>query len=317
MTYRTILVPLDESTFGEQALPYALGIARRGCATVHLVHVLASQHETRRPGQTAVSERERVAAYLDGLAAVLSENWEVVIHTAVLDGPIADTISHHARAIGADLVVMTTHGRGPVTRAWLGSVADTLVRRMALPLLLVRPGDTVYDELEAVHNNLFHHIVVPLDGSLLAESVLEPAIELGRLTEARLTLLEVITPQIESYPPISYGLTLNQDLLDRWMCEARIYLSGLVVRLHPGKVPIQPVVVVGQPFDCIQDYVREHAADLIVMATHGRGGLSRLMLGSVADQVIRGASAPVLVYPAPDTSHAAYASDRQSVARAP
>ena len=138
--YRTIMVPLDGSSFGEYALPLALGIARRGGARVELVNVCAPLGpnvfgaaldapvigEARR-----LQLHARACAYLDHLAAYLSERWEVVLTTAALDGPAAETLHGHACASGADLVVMTTHGRDGLGRAVHGSVADEVLRRGA------------------------------------------------------------------------------------------------------------------------------------------------------------------------------------------
>src|SRR5438067_676921 len=94
---------------------------------------------------------------------------------------------------GADLVVMTTHGRGPLGRLWLGSVADALVRDLAMPLLLVRPQETAPD---FKREPLLKHLLLPLDGSPLAEQMLEPAVALGTLMEADYTLLRVIKPVV-------------------------------------------------------------------------------------------------------------------------
>jgi nucleotide-binding universal stress UspA family protein len=175
--YRSILVPLDGAAFGEHALPLALALARRSGATVRLVHVCPAPQQSffaesgaADAGETAGLSRERAGAYLDQLAACLSDRWEVPITTSVLEGPAAETLHDHALASSADLVVMTTHAHGPLPRLWLGSVADALVRRLPLPILLVRPHGEVLDVLEEVHEQPFQHILIPLDGSPLARS---------------------------------------------------------------------------------------------------------------------------------------------------
>ncbi|HEU5099137.1 MAG TPA: universal stress protein, partial [Roseiflexaceae bacterium] len=133
--YRTILVPLDGSAFGEYALPLALGVARQSAASVQLVHVHTPEAYsidvppiTPPPGLS----RESAIRYLTELAECLSSRCEVSISVAVLDGPAADELYAHAIAAGADLVVMTTHGHGTLSRMWIGSVADTLVHRLPM-----------------------------------------------------------------------------------------------------------------------------------------------------------------------------------------
>lgn len=144
--YRSLLVPLDGSDFGEHALPLALSLARRLGAALQVVHVhvpawgvygeLGPYDEA-----TAHVLRDRDRAYVDAVVRRLAAVADIVPSSALLDGPVADTISRHAAAIGADLLVMTTHGRGPLTRFWLGSVADALVRQASIPVLLVQPKE--------------------------------------------------------------------------------------------------------------------------------------------------------------------------------
>jgi len=170
--YRTIMVPLDGSSLGEYALPLALGIARRAGAQIELVHacaplgpnVFGAALDAPVLGAARLSQlRERARSYIDQLATCLSERWEITITTAVLDGPAADTLYDYAHTSGANLVVMTTHGYGPLGRTWMGSVADTLVRRLPMPILLARPHAEALDVLEAVHERVFAHILIPLD----------------------------------------------------------------------------------------------------------------------------------------------------------
>jgi len=143
--------------------------------------------------------REQAARYLTELAECLSPRWEVPISVAVMDGLAADELSTHATAIGADLVVMTTHGYGSLSRMWVGSVADTLLRRLPMPILLTRPHDEALDLLEEVHDQAFEHVLIPLDGSALAEEILEPALALGAAMGARYTLLQAIQVPVLGY----------------------------------------------------------------------------------------------------------------------
>ncbi|HXG09198.1 MAG TPA: universal stress protein [Gemmataceae bacterium] len=298
--YRSILVPVDGEPFGEHALPLALGIARRAGADVRVVHVHCPLQSTFQPDRLYPDSgldaflRRRQQAYLAGLFRRLRKVTSVPVTPVFLQGrEVADSLCEAAGA-GTDLVVMATHGRGPLGRFWFGSVADMLLRRLSVPLLFVRgynaPADLTGDPL-------VRHVLVPLDGSAFAEQVLEPALALGTLTGADHTLLRVI-PMATDYS-LGYPAAGSQrPLADRQQAEAWEYLrrttdrlGGRTLRIHPRIVhDEQPVA------EAILHYAQTHDADLIALATRGRGGLARLFQGSVADRVVRGASVPVLVF---------------------
>lgn len=292
--YRTILVPLDGSAFGEYALPLALGIARRVSASVQLVHVCTPLSQAY-GAESQQLNRERTQAYLTDLVTCLSARWEVSISIAVLDGRAADQLCAHATAIGADLVVMTTHGHGPLSRMWMGSVADTLVRRLPMPVLLTRPHDQALDVLEEVHDQAFTHVLIPLDGSALAEEILEPALALGMPFDATYTLVQAITPPVLGYAPAAQTVGLEDQILEQWRAAAREYLDRLAQRLRDQGRQVDTHILIGPPAVAILDYVYDHNVDLVAMATHGRSGVARMLLGSVADKIARGAGVPVLL----------------------
>jgi nucleotide-binding universal stress UspA family protein len=199
--------------------------------------------------------------------------------------------------MGADMVVMTTHGRG-AGRIWLGSVADALVRRLPVPILLVRPQHIAPD---LAHDQIFKHVLIPLDGSPRAEAVLEPAITLCSLMEARCTLLQAMDPLLAGHtmPPYTVGLTKHE--VEQLQAESRAYLARMAQRLRAQLPRVQTHFTVAEPAAAIIEYAHEHTVDLIAMATQGRHLLSRMMLGSVAHQVIRSIGASVLLYrPPPD-----------------
>ncbi len=307
--YRSLLVPLDGSKFGEHALPLALGIAQRARATVQLLHVhppLAAAYAEGHlfiDGSLDLEFKERQRTYLERLVQRLEKVSPVRVTTTVLDGEVAPTIRSAAESTGASLVVMTTHGRGALARLWLGSVADELVRELSMPLLLVRPGETPPD---LANPPALKHVLLPLDGTPLAEQMIEPAVALGGLTGAEYTLLRVIKPVM----PVSYplhGASLGEEarlLLDRMETmygqlrqEARDYLEGVADGLRARGLKVQTQVAVEmQPAVAILTEAGARGADLIALETHGRRGLARLFLGSVADKVLRGAAVPLLVH---------------------
>lgn len=204
---------------------------------------------------------------------------------------------------GVDLVVMTTHGRGALGRFWLGSVADELVRDLPMPLLLVRPEEAPPD---LGRQPVPKHMLLPLDGSQFAEQMLEPAIALGSLMDADYTLLRVIKPVWPGGYDF-HGSSLGQeaqsllDQIDRAQeqlrKEAEEYLRRVAERLRERSLRVRTQVqVADQLAVAILKEGKVPAIDLIALEAHGRRGLSRLFLGSVADKIIRGASLPVLVH---------------------
>ena len=182
---RAILTPLDGSRLAEESLRAACATARRSAAVLHmaLVHhpvVAGGDGAAMAPAFDDLDRlaREGEERYLEQVAERMRDAHGIRVETAILDGPVAETLEGYVERIGAGLVVMTTHGRGVVSRFWLGSVADHLLRHLEVPLLLLR-----HHEHPAVDSRMaFRRMLVPLDGSARSESVLEPA--LGALPAA-------------------------------------------------------------------------------------------------------------------------------------
>ena len=232
--------------------------------------------------------------YLRKVAARLKEEQKVQVARAMLDGTPAPAIAEYVSDIGADLVVMTTHGLGGIRRAWLGSVADQLVRRLEVPMLIIRPKEDGATSGEAP---AVRAILVALDGSPRAEAVLPVAAALARLWGSRLVLIQVVQPvglmiDLSSVYPVG----LMEDLSRLAREQARDYLQGVADRLTSAGVAASAVVVLGTSvFDAIQEAARAPDIGMVALATHGRGGVRRLVLGSVADKLVRGGERPVLV----------------------
>jgi nucleotide-binding universal stress UspA family protein len=247
--------------------------------------------------------RDLDRAYLDSAVQRVESVGGIAVTSALLDAPVVEAINRHAAASGTDLLVMTTLGRGPLARFWLGSVADSLVRQASIPILLVRPKETAPDLAE---EPVIRRVLIPVDGSELAEQILEPALALGDSRQTQYTLLRVVkqmTPP--SHDPASGKVSgLRDSLLKRLQAmdhqqskEAQDYLDGLAARLRAKSVTVQTRLAAHeQPAAAILDDVQKNAVDLIALATQGTGGIKRLFLGSVADKVVRGADTSVLVY---------------------
>jgi nucleotide-binding universal stress UspA family protein len=302
--FRSILVPLDGSTFGEHALPLAASLARRADAVLHLVHV----HQAVPPASVAgvavmdtldLHLRQDEQAYLADVVRRLTEAGPIKVNSVLLEGEVEPAIRAHAARVEADLVAMSTHGRGALGRFWLGSVADELVRDLPRPVLVVRPHEGKPDLHRSVE---LTNILLPLDGTPHAEKILEPALNLGKLFDSSFTLVRVVKPALrDSYlPEGSYVqaslLTEVQAIQKQWHDEALAYLEGVARRLREDGVKVQTRVVVDeQPAVGTLLEAQTHQASLIALETHGRHGLSRLFRGSVSDKVVRGGVVPVLL----------------------
>jgi nucleotide-binding universal stress UspA family protein len=244
--------------------------------------------------------RERERVYLESTVKNLSAAGVPV--TAVnMDGDVAASIRERAVAEKAGLIVMTTHARGAMGRFWLGSVADELLRDAPVPLLMIHPDKQADSKAE----KSVKHILIPLDGTPLAEQIFDTALALGKLFDAEYTLLRVIRPVqpmtmpvgVGSFGEMAHHMMERIDLLhEQLKKEAHEYLEKVAAGLRSQGLKVQIRVAVDeQPGVAILQAVQA-PIDLIALETHGRRGLKRLFLGSVADKVIRGAQIPVLVH---------------------
>lgn len=303
--FTSIIVPLDGSTLSEQALPLACRIAQSTQATIHLVQVhlpvldveIAELRLSTVPLIDTTLDRDvrnRERSYLDATRERLIARYNIAVTATICDGPVAAAICDCAASIRADLIVMTTHGRGAVSRFWLGSVADTLVRQSHVPVLLERPA-ALFAPCEEARPC---HILIPLDGSALAESMVEAAIALGTPLQSRYTLLHIIDPvPLASTAPLVYTGAPAPEIARRRERSAQHYLEGIARALRERGLPVDTQVVLSStPAQAILEQAAQLGVDLIALATHGRSGLTRLLLGSTSDKVLRSAAMPLLLY---------------------
>jgi nucleotide-binding universal stress UspA family protein len=292
---RSILVPLDGSSVAEQALPVAIAIAEQARCKIKLVLVHQPLFGVE-PGpaftkmELAMEKANR--DYLRSVVARYRERLGRTLTSAVLEGPVAATLARYGRELSADLMVMTTHGRGGIRRAWLGSVADQVIRTSEVPILVVRADG--HNQTPSVN---LGEILVPLDGSPLAEAVLEPVVALARLWDAEISLIQVVSPVIlTSDPLLPFPNGYSDEIMRMRREAAQDYIRDVAERLREAGVKASGVAVMGGAVaETLLDLARPERVGLIATATQGRGGVRRLVLGSVADKLVRGAEVPVLV----------------------
>jgi nucleotide-binding universal stress UspA family protein len=317
--FRRVLVPLDGSGFAEAALPLAAAVVRATVAELELVSAtdplppavtgggevagLAVPVAGEIPGAIPVTTQEYVerlrterTTYLHETARRLREHLEVEAGVVLADDRPDRAVLRRVEETGADLVVMATHGRGPLERAWLGSVTDRVVRQLHVPVLLVRPVAEERPDLAAAPG--VRRVVVALDGSELAEAGLKPAARLAKALGVPVTLLRAVGGRLELESPyIPHAAQAYQEHLDTERREASEYLGGAAEAVASYGARLgERLVVEGNAARAILD-AADRDGDVVAMATHGRGGLKRLILGSVSDKVVRGALMPVLLVP--------------------
>lgn len=298
---RSIVVPVDGTTFGEHAIPVALGIAERAGAELILVHVHAPlQFESRanRMFPDGVLDewllRERRDC-LNGLVRRVAYATTVRVRSILVEGPeISERLCRIAALTRADLMVMATHGRGPLGRLWFGSVTDALIQRSPAPVLFLRGSDAParLDPAPA-----FRKVLIPLDGSNRAEDVMPAALAVGQSSNAVYTLVRVVPIQADD----SFGDAPLMRPHPRREEESVKYVTRVTSRLSldPARVRTCTVFDDRSTADAILRYAGHSRTDLIGLATRGRGKLSRFLHGSVVDQVVRKAAVPVLVQRSP------------------
>jgi nucleotide-binding universal stress UspA family protein len=284
--YRNILVPLDGSPLAERALRATSGLATTLHGRVILIWVVPDSHAKTEAGKSpeAVTTPE-IEAYL---ATVAKRFGSAPVETVVAGGDPAQTILAQVADRGVDLIVMATHGRSGIGRWIFGSVADEVMRHAPVPVLLV----SATSPERAWPKGSAPRILVTLDYSQLSEAVLEAAADLAQTIHGELLLFSVTPSMVvtDGYGQVYLPYDVDQDLIDR-----RRYLEETAVKLRERGLAVRTRAEFGTPNTLIVDVARAEDVDLIAMATHGSGGVTRVLMGSVATGVVQRATAPVLV----------------------
>ncbi len=292
--FRNVMVPVDGSPFSREAVLQGLRLASLYGATLRLVRVASTT------SISAGSEVIGVDTSTDTHAAELAELYTIAAEcrahstisvTASLErGPIVDALCGYARRNAVDLIVMRSHGRSGIARFWFGSVADSLIRESGVPVLVVGPPSVG----TALEKGFSHRkIMVPLDGSVLAEQALHPAVSLARFEGAMIILVMVVAPGARG----TNGALLSAigPATEREVSAAQAYLDNIVTQYGTGVRMLTRVAVSADTSASILCAAESDEVDLITMATRGQGMMARSIGGSVSDQVMRESSTSTLV----------------------
>lgn len=268
----TVVIPLDGSDLGEKALPYAQAIAGKVGASLDLLQVV--------PPDAPAERVDEARDYLEQKAKMLGTGVKIDVPLGHPPEEIIAVAERHRDT----LIVMTTHGRSEISRWLFGCVAERVVHASTVPVLLIRAG------VAGPKVPPFQAILVPLDGSVLAEAVLPYTSQLAGAVNAEIELVRVV-----GVGDAAGMLWMMPEVIEQLVRESDDYLNAVAKRLREEGRRVTVKTLIGFPATEILAYEQATKPDLVVMATHGRGGLNRLVFGSIAERVLQAGTVPVLM----------------------
>lgn len=289
-TTRTLLLAVDFSRPASRAVPYAIKLAwvlNLGLTILHVVQA-PPDFDSWAPATRRSLNQPKTKALLElGRLVRLASESHVAAEHRLLVGVPEDAILQVADSARAALIVMGTHGRSGLDRFKVGSVADAVLRRTPCPVLTIRTSAGGHPAVHPLRLKL-GRIAVATDFSPSSETALRRAVELARLLNAQVVLLHVAETRSSS---LSESVRASNSAHKRTEEKFRQAISAC----RGGDVVSEHLVLHGDPAETILAQASRTRANLIVVGTEGRRGVQRLLLGSVAESVIRGANCPVLV----------------------
>jgi nucleotide-binding universal stress UspA family protein len=317
--FERIMVCLDGSRLAEQIIPCAMGVGLPFSSKMILFQVIPEPVVVT-PGVLSVppipeetnamlnETRKSVGEAKGYLEQVARQMREAGLHvdTITESGNASQRILSYAEENNIELVALSTHGRSGLGRIFVGSVSDNVLKRCCQPMLVIKPRaveklDTFWKhEARQQEGQMFERLLVCLDGSKLAEQILPYATQQAMRYGAKIALLFVLNPKESTHiPSTAIGLHADQVLepleAEREEKVVTSYLEKLAVPIEDKGVEIELVMIHGDPAQSIINYTDKNDIDLINMGTHGRSGLGRALMGSVADHVVRESGLPIML----------------------
>ena len=289
MSLKRIVVPLDGSELAERALVPALALAAAMSAKLFLIRVaipLSLNLDPKLYQRVIELRQDEAKRYLRSIQSRFRSS-QANIETQVLVGRAARSIINFAHEKEIDLIMMSSHGRSGVNRWIHGSVADKVLHNAPCAKAIIHPQVRI-DPFS------IKRILVPLDGSSIAEQALVPALALAEAVSAEIIFLRALTvPQVfvQSVP----GWPGLDDVMKATEQEATAYLSAAQAAMGDSSVSTSLREPTGPAAETIIDTADSQRVDLIVMCSHGCSGIERWVFGNVAEKVLRGANCVTLV----------------------
>jgi nucleotide-binding universal stress UspA family protein len=292
-----ILVPLDCSPLAECVLPHAVAVARSLGSELVLLHILSrsdGQHGLRAVDPLEWQLRRAEAeSYLEGVRARL-QAVGVVAQTKVLDGDAAEQIMAFARENQVGLVIISSHGQSGLSGWNVSSVVQKVIMRAPISLMIVRAYQPAQSDLGDLR---YRRVMVPLDGSPRAESVLPLAAILARTSEAQVLLAHVVLrPQMPRRTPLSQeDSNLADRIVERNRSEAEQYLKDVRSQFPPAAVETR-LLIANHLAVALHELADQENADLVLLSAHGDSGEMRWPYGSLVAGFIAYGSSPLLIF---------------------
>lgn len=278
----TVIVPLDGSELAAEALPYARAIVEKLNIPLHLIWVVAPD--------APASAKDEAQTYLREQATALGAHAQPSVRMGEPEEQIVKAASEATEPV----IVMATHARGGLSRLISGSVAERVISESGAPVLVIR------HETKERQDGPVRTIAVALDGSVYAEAALPYAREMARAFDAELLLVRVAeTSQIYGImgaEPVGVASAeAFNEITEQLGKDARDYLEAKAAQLRQDGITVRTETLEGFAADQLMALERDMPIDVIVMATHGRSGLGRLVFGSVADRILKNGTTPILM----------------------
>ena len=293
---RVILVPLDGSALAESVLPAASALAKAFGARIKLLHIIEERPPDQIHGEPHLTDRDQAQAYLDEVArrpVFQGQAVEVHVHPTK-QGDVAESIVDHAQEFGADLAVLSTHGKSGLRGFLFGRIALRALRRGTTPVLLMNPITSA-----AAPPLTCRTILVPLDGTATHEPALSLASTLGRAWKAALHL-EIVVPTTGTLSghEAATGVLMplaTRAILDMAERGSEEYVQRLAQTLRAEGLSVSSHVSRGEPAACLVDAAEKVKADLVVMASHAKGAMDAFWSGSLTPKVVEKLQRPILL----------------------
>jgi len=291
---RRVLIPLDGSKLAEQVICHLLRFAATEQSELLLMSALSSSilPLSGHFDQNAVPNGNEVSEQVNAVAEQLNQKGFKVASQFLTGRPV-ESILHLAEERHVDLIAMSTHGRTGLGLMLLGSVAEGVVRNARPPVFLVPPGALV----KVKSDSLPQTILLPLDGTPLAETAIPVACQLAQNTGAIVLLVRVVESRDTRKKLTGEQKNIDSDCVEEQPLtqQAVYYLERMKLRLQLTGVESRSQVVMGNPADAIAQIIHTESADVVVMSTHGRSGVERMVHGSVVSKVISNAICPLIL----------------------
>ncbi len=287
--FERIVIPLNGTPHAEAVIPEALKYFHSPNLELDLLTVVdpeSTRLATAAP--TVTSSGHAAKEYLDRMAHNLEERG-IHARVDVRFGPTPAKILEHATQSRASLIAIATRGRSGLGRLVRGSTAESVLRKSPVPLLMIRGGGNLPAAAESARPGGIPRILVPLDGTMEAESILPYARYLCRRVKGRIELLRVI----EFIPVLHGDEGVMEGAFDHATLGAGDYLRGMGDRLREDGLEVEQTVVRASPTEGILDRANSGTIHLVAMSTHGRRGIRRLLLGSIVESVLRQLRVPL------------------------